>query len=149
MYQLIRQFAKFGIVGAICFVIDYLVGLGILTLLMSFMEKAYFSTASVGASAIGFALSVTVNYILSFKYVFERKEDIGRRTEFFSFVILSAIGLLINSLIIWIVVGPVYASCGFLQDIGYSLIYTGAKVSATVIVMIYNFVTRKIFLEKK
>ena len=150
MYQLLNQIAKFGIVGAVCFVIDYLVGLGILNLLMSFVTREYFSIVSVVASAVGFVVSVTVNYILSFKYVFERKENLGRKTEFLAFVILSVIGLLINSFIIWIIVGPVYGASSFLQaNAGYNLLYTGAKISATVIVMVYNFVTRKIFLEKR
>ena len=34
------------------------------------------------------------------------------------------------------------------RSFGYSLVYTGAKIIATAIVMVYNFVTRKIFLEK-
>lgn len=150
LHKLFNQFMKFGFVGAVCFVIDYLVGLGILNLLMRFVTGDFFSIVSVVASAVGFVVSVTVNYILSFKYVFERKEDLGRKTEFLAFVILSVIGLLINSLIIWIIVGPVYGASRFLQaNAGYNLLYTVAKVFATVIVMIYNFVTRKIFLEKR
>ena len=31
----------------------------------------------------------------------------------------------------------------------YNMMYTGAKVAATAIVMVYNFVTRKKFLEQK
>ena len=47
-----------------------------------------------------------------------------------------------------------YSSC-FLEHVpeeklsNYSVIYTAAKVFATAIVMVYNFVSRKIFLEKK
>lgn len=90
-----------------------------------------------------------MNYILSFKFVFERKENLDKRTEFAIFVLLSIVGLLINSFIIWLAVGSVYGRNEFLQEnTGYNLVYTGAKVIATVIVMIYNFVTRKIFLEK-
>ena len=46
--------------------------------------------------------------------------------------------------------GPIYSANIFLQEnIGYNLIYTGAKVFATAVVMVYNFVTRKMFLEQK
>ena len=141
---------KFGLVGAICFVIDYLIGLIVLNVLMAVLSADYFEMASVVGSVVGFTISVVVNYILSFKFVFERKDDLDRRAEFVIFVLLSIIGLLINSLIIWIAVGPIYGSSGFLQEhAGYNLVYTGAKIIATAVVMVYNFVTRKIFLEKK
>ena len=55
-----------------------------------------------------------------------------------------------GSFLIWIVVGPIYGgNVALQQNIGHNLIYTIAKVFATAIVMVYNFVTRKIFLEKK
>ncbi len=104
----------------------------------------------MAGSALGFTISVIVNYILSFKFVFERKEDMNRKAEFVIFIILSIIGLGLNQLIIWICVGPVYGNVAWLQRLlNYNLAYTAAKVVATAIVMVYNFVTRKIFLEKK
>ena len=67
-----------------------------------------------------------------------------------AFIVLSVIGLGLNSLIIWFCVGPVYDNIAFLQRLlNYDLAYTGAKVIATAIVMVYNFISRKIFLEKK
>ena len=150
MQKLMQQMVKFGLVGAICTVIDYLIGLAVLNVLMAVLSADYFEVASVVGSVVGFTVSVIVNYILSFKFVFERKDDLDRRAEFVIFVLLSVIGLLINSLIIWIAVGPIYGNSSFLQkNAGYSLVYTGAKIVATAVVMVYNFVTRKIFLEKK
>lgn len=150
MQKLIEQLIKFGFVGAVCFVIDYLIGLLLLNLLMASLSAEYFEAASVLASVVGFVISVTVNYLLSFKFVFERKEDLDKRAEFLIFVLLSVVGLFINSLIIWIAVGPIYRSSSFLQaNAGYNMVYTGAKIAATAIVMVYNFVTRKLFLEKK
>lgn len=150
MQKLINQLIKFGAVGVLCFVIDYLIGLAVLNALMALFSSNCFEPASVVGSVVGFAVSVIVNYILSFKYVFERKDNISKRAEFTIFVALSVIGLLINSLIIWITVGPIYGNSSFLQEnAGYNLVYTMAKIVATAIVTIYNFVTRKIFLEKK
>ena len=150
MKKLFNQIIKFGLVGVICFVIDYAVGLIVLNILMFLFTESWFETASIIGSATGFVISVIVNYILSFKFVFERKEELNRRTEFVIFVFLSIIGLIINSFIIWLTVGPIYRNNNFLQEnISYNLLYTGAKVIATVVVMVYNFVTRKIFLEKK
>ena len=109
-----------------------------------------FSIGSQIGSALGFTVSVIVNYILSFKFVFERKEDMNRKAEFIIFVILSIIGLGLNQLIIWICTVPIYNNVAWIQRLlGYNLAYTAAKVIATAIVMVNNFITRKIFLEKK
>ena len=126
------QIVKFGIVGVISFGIDYVTGLIVLNLVMALTSSSYFEAASLIGSVAGFTVSVIANYILSFKFVF------------------SLIGMLLNSFLIWIVVGPIYGgNVALQQNIGHNLIYTIAKVFATAIVMVYNFVTRKIFLEKK
>ena len=150
MKNLFAQIMKFGVVGAVCFGIDYIIGYSVMKIIMKLGGGTLFELASMAGSALGFTVSVIINYILSFKFVFERKEDLDRRKEFVAFIILSVIGLGLNQLIIWICVGPVYGNIAFLRNIlNYDLAYTGAKVIATAIVMVYNFVTRKIFLEKK
>lgn len=141
---------KFGVVGVICFGVDYVIGLSVMKIIVKLGGDPLFKLASMAGSALGFTVSVIINYILSFRFVFERKEDLDRRREFVAFIILSVIGLGLNQIIIWICVGPVYGNIVYLQKVlNYDYAYTGAKVIATAIVMVYNFVTRKIFLEKK
>lgn len=150
MKQLINQMMKFGLVGVICFFIDYFIGLIVLNVMLSLGGESIFELASMAGSALGFTISVIVNYILSFKFVFERKEEMNRKAEFVIFVILSVIGLGLNQLIIWVCVGPIYTNIAWLKQLlNYNLAFTVAKVLATGIVMIYNFITRKIFLEQK
>lgn len=150
MKKLLIQFIKFGVVGVICFVIDWLFGLVFMNIIMAFNATTDFEKASVISSAIGFTISVIANYYLSFRFVFRRRQNLNKRTEFIIFVFLSVIGLVINGLIIWLCTGPVYKSCEFLyENVGYNLMYTGAKILATAIVMVYNFISRKIFLEQK
>lgn len=150
MKKLFEQILKFGAVGFICFFIDYLIGIITLNILMAVFGKEIFETASMIGSALGFTISVIVNYILSFKFVFARKENMNRKAEFVIFLILSLIGLGLNQLIIWICVGPIYSNVQWLRALlNESLAYTGAKVIATAIVMVFNFVTRKMFLEQK
>lgn len=124
--NLIKQILKFGVVGGLAFLIDY----GIYTLLISVFDVYY-----IIASIISFTLSVIFNYILSIKWVFDVKKKQGVK-EFIIFVILSIIGLILNSIILYFSVELMHI---------HKLI---AKIIATFIVMIYNFITRKIFVEK-
>ena len=126
MNKLIKQIFKFGIVGGIAFIIDY-------TLLYILTE--YIGIHYLISSIISFTISVIFNYILSVKWVFNVKRKQGTR-EFIIFIILSLIGLLINSLIMYLMV-----------DI-CNIYYMISKLISTFIVMVYNFITRKIFIEK-
>lgn len=141
MKNLMMQIIKFGVVGVLCFFIDFFTFKICSTLL-----GIHYTIAS----AIGFTVSVIVNYILSMKFVFVGKEDMDRKKEFIIFVVLSLIGLALNTLIIYVCVDGIYMHMPVLQgwfDAGFA--ETLGKIGATGIVMVYNFVTRKIFLEKK
>ena len=131
MRDLLAQFAKFGVVGVIATVIDFGV-------LIALTELGGWDP--VLSSVISFVVSVVVNYVGSMHFVFERRDDLSRRREFSMFVVLSAIGLVINSACIWV---------------GTSIFGSGAlsvsitKVVATIIVSVWNFVSRKHWLEAK
>ena len=132
---------KFGVVGGISFVVDF----SVYTVLCNLLNVHYLI-----AGMAGFVISVIVNYVLSMRYVFESKEDMSKTQEFVIFVILSAIGLGLNSLILYVCVDMIYWNVLWLQAIiGIKWMNMAAKIIATGIVMVYNFVTRKIFLEKK
>lgn len=126
MRKLIEQIMKFGVVGAIAFVIDF----GVMVLLTE-----VFSIDPVISATVSFIMSVIFNYAASMRYVFSHREGMSRTREFAIFVVLSAIGLGINDLLIW--AGTDLAS------FDYRLV----KIFATAVVMVWNFVTRKIFLE--
>lgn len=129
MKGLIEQFLKFGVVGAIAFLIDY----GVLMLLSQVIGMDPVISAS-----ISFVVSVVFNYVASMHYVFTRRDDISRRREFTIFVILSAIGLVINEVIMVIGVNVLGDS---------ALMVTITKLVATAIVMVWNFVSRKKWLD--
>lgn len=126
MKKLIEQIMKFGVVGAVAFVIDY----GLLALLTEVFAINYLVSATVS-----FTASVVFNYVASMRYVFTHKDGLSRRREFAIFVTLSVIGLLINNFCMW--------ACVELLGIHYLV----TKIGATFIVMVWNFVTRKIFLD--
>lgn len=143
MKKLIDQILKFGVVGVLCFVIDF----AIYTALIAVIDWHY---DYVIATFWGFTISVIVNYILSMKFVFVRRENMDRRKEFVVFVILSIMGCILNELLIILCMNGIYDNWAWLQSVcGREPAKLGGKILATGVVMVYNFVTRKIFLEKK
>lgn len=127
MKNILLQLIKFGIVGVIAALVD----VGVLVLL-----KELFRLDVLISSAISFSTSVIVNYILSMAFVFESREQ-NKIKEFIIFVCLSIGGLCLNQLILW--AGVKFTTVHYLI----------VKFLAMLIVPIYNFVTRKIFIEKR
>lgn len=128
MIKLIKQMIKFGFVGVLCFFIDY----GIMVFLTEVFGINY-----LVSSTISFCISVIVNYILSVTFVFETDKKKNKIKEFIVFVVLSTIGLGINEL------------CMKLGVDFLHIHYMVVKIGATAVVMVYNFVSRKMFIEKK
>lgn len=126
---LVEQFLKFGVVGVVATLIDY----GLLMVLSQVV-----GWDPVASSAISFSVSLVFNYLASMRYVFERKEDLSRRREFLIFAVLSLIGLALNALIMW-------AGTRAFGDGALSVTVT--KAVATAIVMVWNFASRKRWLE--
>lgn len=126
LQRLFAQVMKFGVVGVIAFCIDY----GIMVLLTEVFGVWYLLS-----SVISFSISTVFNYLASMRYVFRHKQGMSRRKEFLIFVVLSVIGLGINSLVMWA------------GQSGLNISYLVVKFFATAVVMVWNFVTRKKFLD--
>ncbi len=125
---LFQQFMKFGLVGFLAFLIDFGV--------MVFLTEA-FGIDPVISATVSFIVSVLFNYLASMRFVFARRDDISRLREMLVFIALSVVGLVINDALMW-------AGADIL-----SIDYRIVKLFATAVVMVWNFVTRKIFLEAK
>lgn len=173
--KLLSQILKFAVVGGISCVIDFAVYsamyYGFLVHMMSQTKAAAI------ASVFGFGISLIFNYIASMAFVFERRENTSKLAEFVIFAVLSLIGMGLNTAIIvgvmWLnetfVVGQTNLLAVMVNGInglidlcvGWMLGVLGkaytpvdwvpieAKVIATAIVMVYNFISRKMTLEKK
>ncbi len=126
MRPVLRQFGKFAVVGIISFIIDYS--------LMIFLAEI-FGMGEILSASISFCVSVIFNYIASMKFVFSHREGMSQSYEFVIFVILSIIGLILNDLIMWVGISTF--------DIDYRIV----KILATMMVTLYNFFSRKKFLE--
>lgn len=144
---LIVQILKFGVVGGLSFVIDFIITLVVSAILRG-AGVSIENAATVGG-LFGFLISLIFNYIMSMKYVFERKDDMDRKKEFAIFALLSLIGLGLNELILYF--GVVICNSSFPQIVEKYPTYVTAfvKIVATGIVMVYNFISRKLTLEKK
>lgn len=116
----VKEIIRFIIVGGISFVIDYM-GLYILT--------EYVDINYLISSSISFTIAVIVNYILSVKFVFEEAKN-GYK-QLILFIISSIIALFLNQICMWF----------FVEII--TLHYMISKILATIIVTIWNYITKK------
>ena len=126
MKHLLAQIMKFGVVGVIATVIDFGV--------MIFLTEV-FGINPVASATVSFTVSVIFNYLASMRYVFSHREGMSRQREFAIFIVLSVIGLVINDALMW--VGTE------MTPVDYRIV----KVLATAVVMVWNFASRKIFLD--
>ena len=124
--KLLIQIFKFAIVGGIATIIDFV-------FLYIFREFCHFPV--LVSNTLSFCISVIYNYTASVRWVFDVNKEKDAKKQFVIFIIFSVIGLLINDLIMWV-------SVDFLH-----VYYLLAKIIATAVVMVFNFVTRKMFLE--
>lgn len=121
------QLFKFGIVGVLATVLDFL---------FLFVFTDVFGMYYLFSAAISFVLSTLFNYAASMRFVFNSKFSKDEKTkELLLFTILSVVGLLLNQFLMWL----------FVEKI--ALYYMLAKIVATFFVMAWNFISRKIWLE--
>ncbi|HLJ16823.1 MAG TPA: GtrA family protein [Bryobacteraceae bacterium] len=123
--DVVVQFARYTIVGAIAFLVDF----STLFLLTHFAGLYYLISA-----AISFPLGVAVNYALSRIWVFNRRTLSNPIVEFLVFAAIGIVGLGLTELGIWLLAGKA------------GLNYLAAKIVTTVIVYLWNFGARKIAL---
>lgn len=126
MKKLINQILKFGVVGGIAFIIDYSV---------LFICTEFFGIYYLISSLISFSVSTVFNYIASIKWVFDVNQKKSQKKNFILFIVFSVIGLGLNQLIMWFGVDMLH------------IYYMLVKIGVTAIVMVFNFITRKMFLE--
>lgn len=115
------QLFRYITLGSISNIVDF----ASLYILTEFIGIHY--TISV---AISFILGTTTNYIISIKWIFKRG-TYNIYSEFSLVLIISAIGLLLNELIIYLLVEYLFFH------------YMFSKVISVIIVMFWNFFARK------
>lgn len=124
--KLLVQIFNFGIVGVIATLIDFV---------FLYLFKEYCNLNVILSNTLSFVISVIYNYWASLMFVFNVNKEKSQRRNFIFFIVGSLIGLLLSDGIIWLLTELIVIH------------YLIAKVFATIVVMIFNFVTRKKFLE--
>lgn len=126
MNKLVNKIIKFSVVGGIATIIDFV---------CLYIFKEFLNIDVIIANTLSFIISVTYNYIASITWVFDVNNNKNKNVQFILFIVFSVVGLIINNVILYILTDKL------------NIYYLISKVIATIIVMIFNFVTRKKFLE--
>ncbi len=142
-YEIIRFF----IIGGLATLIDMLF-MGITLYIFqpenypSFFNVFYGATATpsgistIVGTAVGFVIGLVFNYIFSILFVFKTKGNSKSTMGFILFAVLSTIGLGLHMLGMYL---------------GFDLLHINewiVKIIMTAIVLVYNYITRKIFIFK-
>ncbi len=135
MRELVKQFLKHGVVGSVAFLVDF-------ALMVILHERL--GMDPLAASVVSYVASVVVSYWGSMKWVFSRRDDMSRRKEFVIYMVLSLIGLLLNSACMWLGERSL-ALAGI--DWSHEAHYMAVKVLATFVVTFYNFFSRRRWLD--
>jgi putative flippase GtrA len=112
---LLEKLIRFGLVGALATGLQYVI---LIVLVHAGVWPAV-------ASAIGFAISATGNYLLNYRFTFRSRESHGPAAT--KFVTLAVVGLVINFVLMHVLVGA-----------GWH--YLLAQGCITAIVFLWNFV---------
>lgn len=125
--KIIQQLAKFVIVGFTNTAINWAI----------YFSSVHFAGIDpLIASAIAFAISTIFNYWASTTWVFDTTGNKTRRRLFIEFTVFNGFAFLaFDEGLLWLLIYPL------------GLNYMIAKVITTACGMVFNFVTRKMFLE--
>jgi len=121
--ELVNKFIKFGVVGASGVIVDF----G-----FTFLGKEILKIQKYIANCIGFTIAASTNYVLNRVWTFHSQNpDIG--IEYSKFLLISLIGLGINTFILWTLVSKMKWN------------FYVSKLFAIGVVTLWNFVFNMIF----
>jgi len=92
--EIIYKFLKFGLVGFVGLLVDFSI---------TWILKEKLKTNKFVANGLGFAVAASVNYLLNRVWTFNSSNPNIER-EYLIFIFVSAIGLVINSFVLWFLV---------------------------------------------
>lgn len=133
-----QEIMRFLITGVVCFAVEFI----LLVLL-----KELFHMDTLIATPIAFLGSVTVNYLMCMAWVFEGTKNSGRATQI-GFLVTSAMGLLFNEVLMLAFRFLLGEETVLFTIFGFAVsMYMINKVLATLLVMVWNYFTKRAMLQ--
>ena len=123
------EFLRYALVGAVAFIVD----IAVLYIFKQYIipDSLYLSTA------IGFMAGISVNYLLCISFVFSyaKESELGKGPrDVILFILIGLVGLSMNEF-------GMYLGVGLL-----SIHYLKTKIFITAIVLIWNYLARKVLI---
>lgn len=154
--QLFWEIFRFLLVGGTATIADYFVFWlfdGVLFPLLPLSGKGWEVIALILATAAGFGVGLVVNWILSVKFVFRAvrdKEEVESKKSFFIFTVIGLIGLGLTEIgvVLLVFLFPEISLFGTTALLGTEWEKWLAKVIMTCIVLVFNYVGRKLLVFK-
>ena len=154
--QLFWEIFRFLLVGGTATIADYFVFWlfdGVLFPLLPLSGKGWEVIALILATAAGFGVGLVVNGILSVKFVFRAVRDIEEvvsKKSFFIFTVIGLIGLGLTEIgvVLLVFLFPEISLFGTTALLGTEWEKWLAKVIMTCIVLVFNYVGRKLLVFK-
>jgi putative flippase GtrA len=137
--KIIRQFSKFVVIGFVNTAIDF----AVLNLLM-WWTGVYQGAWIVLLNAISFTIAVINSYFWNKYWTFRDKNEVGVK-EFSQFIMVTLIGLAINSGVVYGMTTLIPPFFGLSPELWANF----AKAAATGLSLIWNFIGYKFFVFKK
>lgn len=150
--ELFWEIFRFLLVGGTATVFDYGVHALVEILLQSFTSVGA-TVALWIATATGFLVGMLLNWVLSVIFVFRavrNKEEATSKKSFLIFTIISLIGLALTLVGVWVLKIYVIPEFMLFNRAGVLLPWNEwvAKIIMTCIVLVWNYIGRKIFVFK-
>ena len=149
--QLFWEICRFLLVGGTATVVDYCVFWLFDALVFPLVFAEWETLSLVLSTALGFCVGLTVNWILSVRFVFRavQDEEASRSKKSFAlFALIGVIGLAITELgvllLVWLF--PAIELFGSLTFLGTAWEKWIAKAIMTVTVLAWNYLGRKFFV---
>ena len=154
--QLFWEIFRFLLVGGTATLVDYAVFWlfdGVLFPLLPWTGKAWEIIALTIATALGFCVGLVINWILSVSFVFQavkNKEEAQSKKSFAIFTFIGVLGLIITEIgmLVLVAIFPEFTLFNTTELVGTTWAKWLAKVIMTCIVLVFNYVGRKLFIFK-